>query len=105
MYGSKEVQSAGHKEFGSKRMIIDEVHVRLITAVFRGKMVNPFTIQSEKLVHIATRVKVPLLAQPAERMITEKGEEKLLEFVEKRLNTNTELLSAKLARNSIPILG
>lgn len=105
MYTEVRKCSLQNTEFGSKRMIIDEVHVRRITAMFKGKLVNPFTIQLEKLVHVATLVKVPLLAQPAERMITEKGEEKLLEFFKKRLNTDIELLSAKLTRNNIPILG
>lgn len=78
-----------HKEAGAKRVARDEADVQKLVSCFTTElMANPFTQESESLVHFATGFVLPSNSADCLIISTEKGCEQMNTFVEKRLNTN-----------------
>lgn len=89
MYMQERVQVDVHKEASPKRVARDEADVQKLISCFKSELMSdPFAMDTELLVNFATGIVLP--SDITERLVTstEKGQEQMKTFVEKRLNTN-----------------
>ncbi|KAK3698426.1 hypothetical protein QZH41_001193 [Actinostola sp. cb2023] len=78
-----------HKEASPKRLARDEDDVqKLVNCFTSGMMTSPFTHDSDALVNFATGVVLPTEVANSLVNCTEKGNEQMSAFIEKRLDSN-----------------
>ena len=88
MCGEKD-RATGHKEATPPRVNRDEEDVRKLVGCFTsGLMTNPFSLETQPVVNMATGVVLPDDVADALLASHSKGKEQLMTFIEKRLNTS-----------------
>ena len=89
MFGLQDGEQASHKEAASRRVRRDEEDVKKMISCFSsGFMTNPFNLDSDALLNIATGVVLPEdVAQTLVHSI-EKGRQQMKASVEQRINSN-----------------
>ncbi|CAH3175616.1 unnamed protein product [Porites evermanni] len=89
MFGLQDGEQASHKEAAPRRVRRDEEDVKKMISCFSsGLMTNPFNLDSDALLNIATGVVLP--EDVAQTLVhsTEKGRQQMKAFVEQRINSN-----------------
>ena len=89
MFGLQDGEQASHKEAAPRRVRRDEEDVKKMISCFSsGLMTNPFNLDSDALLNIATGVVLP--EDVAQTLVhsTEKGLQQMKAFVEQRINSN-----------------
>ena len=89
MFGLQDGEQASHKEAAPRRVRRDEEDVKKMISCFSsGLMTNPFNLDSDALLNIATGVVLP--EDVAQTLVhsTEKGRQQMKTFVEQRINSN-----------------
>mgnify|MGYP000055450759 FL=1 len=88
MCGEKDL-ATGHKEATPPRVKRDEEDVRKLVGCFTsGLMTNPFSLETQPIVNMATGVVLPDDVADAHLASHSKGKEQMMTFIEKRLNTS-----------------
>ena len=89
MFGLQDGEQASHKGAAPRRVRRDEEDVKKMISCFSsGLMTNPFNLDSDALLNIATGVVLP--EDVAQTLVhsTEKGLQQMKAFVEQRINSN-----------------
>lgn len=89
MFGLQDGEQASHKEAASRRVWWDEEDVKKIISCFSsGLMTNPFNLDWDALLNIATGVVLP--EDVAQTLVhnTDKGRKQMKAFVEQCINSN-----------------
>ena len=89
MFGLQDGGQPSHKEAAPRRGRGDEEDVKKMISCFSsGLMTNPFILDSDALLNIATGVVLP--EDVAQTLVhsTEKGRQQMKAFVEQRINSN-----------------
>ena len=89
MFGLQDGEQASHKEAAPRRVRRDEEDVKKMISCFSsGLMTNPFNLDSDALLNIATGIVLP--EDVAQTLVhsTEKGRQQMKTFVEQRINSN-----------------
>ena len=89
MFGFQDGEQTSHKEAAPRRVRRDEEDVKKMISCFSsGLMTNPFNLDSDELLNIATGVVLP--EDVAQTLVhsTEKGRQQMKAFVEQRINSN-----------------
>ena len=89
MFGLQDGDQASHKEAAPRRVRRDEEDVKKMISCFSsGLMTNPFNLDSDALLNIATGVVLP--EDVAQTLVhsTEKGRQQMKAFLEQRINNN-----------------
>ena len=89
MFDLQDGEQASHKEAAPRRLRPDEEDVKKMISCFSsGLMTNPFNLDSDALLNIATGVVLP--EDVAQTLVhsTEKGRQQMKAFLEQRINNN-----------------
>ena len=88
MFGLQDGEQASQKEAAPRRVRRDEDVKKIISCFSSGLMTNPFNLDSDALLNIATGVVLP--EDVAQTLVhsTEKGRQQMKTFVEQRINGN-----------------
>ena len=88
MFGLQDGEQASHKEAAPRRVRRDEDVKKMISCFSSGLMTNPFNLDSDALLDIATGVVLP--EDVAQTLVhnTEKGRQQMKAFVEQHINSN-----------------
>ena len=85
----EEDRATGHKEATPPRVKRDEEDVRKLVGCFTsGLMTNPFNLETQPIVNMATGVVLPDDVADSLLASHSKGKEQMMTFIEKRLNTS-----------------
>ena len=89
MFGLQDGEQASHKEAAPRRVRRDEEDVKKMISCFSsGLMTNPFNLDSDALLNIATGVVLPKDVAQTLVHSTNKGRQQMKTFVEQRINSN-----------------